>query len=130
MPHLQFEVSEPLADDAVDAFVDRVTALFAEHMDTGTGHVAVTVRDDSRVALGRAGESEPVAVLDADIRAGRTTDQRRALATDSIAALDDRFGVPPANCYVVYTEHPGEDFHLDEGPLNSWDAAEDESGAL
>jgi phenylpyruvate tautomerase PptA (4-oxalocrotonate tautomerase family) len=130
MPHLQFEVSEPLADDVVDAFVERVTALFAEHMDTGTGHVAVTVRDDSRVALGRAGESDPVAVLNADIRVGRSAEQRRALAADSIGALDDRFGVPPANCYVVYTEHPGADFHLDEGPLDSWDAAEDADGAL
>ena len=130
MPHLQFEVSEPLDDAAVAPFVDRVTALFAEHMDTGTGHVAVTVRDDSGVALGRAGADDPVAVLNADIRAGRTADQRRALATDSIAALSDRFGVPPANVYVVYTEHPGVDFHLDEGPLNSWDAAEDEEGAL
>lgn len=130
MPHLQFEVSEPLADDAVDAFVERVTALFAEHMDTGTGHVAVTVRDDAGVALGRAGADEPVAVLNADIRAGRTTDQRRALATDIIAALDERFGVSRANSYVVYTEHPGEDFHLDEGALDSWGAAEDEDGAL
>jgi len=130
MPHLQFEVSEPLADDAVDGFIERVTGLFVEHMDTGTGHVAVTVRDDAGVALGRAAADEPVAVLNADVRAGRTADQRRALAADCIAALADRLGVPPANCYVVYTEHPGADFHLDEGPLDAWDAGEDETGAL
>jgi phenylpyruvate tautomerase PptA (4-oxalocrotonate tautomerase family) len=129
MPHLQVEASVAVDDDAVDAFVDRITAAYAERMDTGTGHIAVTVRDEAWVALGRAGPDEPAAVVNADIRAGRTAAKRRAFANVLVEALEE-LGVPPANTYVVYTEHPGEDFHLAEGPLDSWDATEDADGAL
>ena len=127
MPHLQFEVTEPLADSDVESSTAWVTDLYAEVMATGTGHVAVTVRDEASLAMGRAGPDEPVAVLDADIRAGRSLDQRRELAAAVIEGVSDRWDVPPENTYVVYTEHPGEDFVLDEGPLETW--AGDESGA-
>jgi phenylpyruvate tautomerase PptA (4-oxalocrotonate tautomerase family) len=124
MPHLCFRISESLGDSEVGPFVDRVTELYADVMDTGTGHVAVTVRDDDTLTLGRADPGEVVAVLDADIRAGRSAEQRRELATAIIDELADRWGVPAANTYVVYTEHPGEDFHLEAGPLASWSVGE------
>lgn len=124
MPHLQFEVSEPLDSAEIDAFADWVTARYAEHMDTGTGHVGVTVRAAATLALGRADRGAPVAFLNADIRAGRSAAQRRDFAVAVMDELHARFGVPTEHCYVVYTEHPGEDFHLREGALASWDTAE------
>ncbi|MFC7165559.1 tautomerase [Halospeciosus flavus] len=128
MPHLQFETTVDLDDDETAPFTDWVTELYAHVMDTGTDHVAVTVRNHPAAALslGRAGPDEPVAVVNADVRAGRSADQRRELAESLVGELDARFGVPTANCYVVYTEHPGEDFHLAEGPLASWDHDEDD----
>lgn len=132
MPHLQFEVTEPLERSAVESFADRVTELYADVMDTGTGHVGVTVRDDASLAMGRAGADEPVAFLNADVRAGRSSAQRRELAVAVVDELGDRWDVPADNVYVVYTEHPGEDFHLREGPLSSWsaDEAAEEGGPL
>lgn len=132
MPHLTFEVTESLDPTEVESFTDWVTALYSEQMETGTGHVGVTVRDDATLSLGRAHVDEPVAFLNADIRAGRSLDQRRTLAVTVIDELHDRWGVPPENCYVVYTEHPGTDFHLQEGALASWDEAEaaDEDGPV
>lgn len=132
MPQLRFEVTEPLDAAEIESFADWVTTLYAEYMETGTGHVGVSVRDDAALALGRAGAAEPVAFLDADIRAGRSFDQRRSLAVTIVDELSERWGVPTENCYVVYTEHPGEDFHLREGSLTSWgeDEATDESGPL
>ena len=129
MPHLQFEVTESLDRD-VEAFAEWITALYADVMETGTGHVCVTVRDDTELSLGRAGTGEPVAVLNADIRAGRSPEQRRDLAVAVIEELGDRWGVPAENVYVVYTEHPGEDFHLAEGRLDSWSDRERERGTL
>jgi hypothetical protein len=87
------------------------------------GHIAVTIRerDDANLALGRVGKNEPVAVVDADVRGGRSADQRRAFATVVIGELEARLSIPAANVYVIYTEHPGEDFHLAEGSLRSWD---------
>lgn len=124
MPHLQFEVTESLSEDDVTSFAGWVTDLYAEIMDTGTGHVGVTVRDDARLALGRAGREEPVAFCNADVRAGRSFEQRRELATTIIEELAEQWAVPTENSYVIYTEHPGEDFHLREGALDSWSAAE------
>jgi 5-carboxymethyl-2-hydroxymuconate isomerase len=127
MPHLQFEVSTGLPAEAKGEFTDWVTDRYATEMDTGTGHVAVTIRERERgaLALGRADEDEPVAVLDADIRAGRSATQRRAFASRVIEELEARFSIPAENVYAVYTEHSGEDFHLAEGRLRSWEAGED-----
>lgn len=40
MPRLQFECSAAMTDAEKRAFAERITALYAEHMDTGTDHVA------------------------------------------------------------------------------------------
>ena len=126
MPHLQFEVTEPVDRSEVASFADRIADLYAGIMDTGTGHVGVTVRDGASLALGRADADDRIAFLNADVRAGRTEGQRRELAVAVMEELADRWDVPTENVYVVYTEHPGADFHLREGPLSSWSS--DEAG--
>jgi len=132
MPHLQFEVTERIDRSAVESFADRIAELYAEVMDTGTGHVGVTVRDGASLALGRADADDRIAFLNADVRAGRTAEQRRELAVAVMEELHERWDVPTENVYVVYTEHPGEDFHLREGALSSWsvDETADEDGPL
>ena len=126
MPHLQYEVNRSLDADARTALVEWTTEQYSETMDTGTGHIAVTIRelDGTALALGRAPEGEPVAVLNADVRAGRSADQRTSFASAVIEYLDAEIGVPAPHCYVVYTEHDGPDFVLDEGPLAAWSDAE------
>lgn len=130
MPHLQFEVSADLPAETKREFTAWVTDRYAETMDTTTGHVAVTIREPESVnlALGKAGKDEPVAVVNADVRGGRSADQRRAFAEAVLGELESRFHVPASNVYVVYTEHPGEDFHLAEGALESW-GPDDDPGA-
>jgi len=132
MPHLQFEVTERIDRSAVESFADRIAELYAEVMDTGTGHVGVTVRDGASLALGRADADDRIAFLNADVRAGRTAEQRRELAVAVVEELHERWEVLTENVYVVYTEHPGEDFHLREGALSSWsvDETADEDGPL
>ena len=132
MPHLQFEVTERVDRSEVASFADRITTLYATIMDTGTGHVGVTVRDGTSLALGRADGDDRIAFLNADVRAGRTAEQRRELAVAVMEELHERWDVPTENVYVVYTEHPGEDFHLREGALSSWTADEttDEDGPI
>lgn len=132
MPHLQFEVTETFDEPDVEPFVERVTNLYAEIMDTGTGHIGVTVRDGASLALGRVSTEDPVAFLNADIRSGRTFEQRRKLAVTVIDELEDRWDIPVENVYVIFTEHPGDDLHLLEGALTPWSAVEavDEGGSL
>jgi 5-carboxymethyl-2-hydroxymuconate isomerase len=129
MPHLRFETTSAPVDRA--GFVEWVTAEFADAMETGTGHVGVSIRvcDRSELSLGRAASDEDVVLVDADIRAGRSEEQRRTLATSIIESVSERWSVSASNVYLVYTEHAGRDFHLAEGALTSWDEEEAETGA-
>lgn len=129
MPHLRFETTAEPEDRT--AFVEWVTEQFAEIMETGTGHVGVSIRvcDRTDLALGRATDDEDVVLVDADIRAGRSEKQRRVLATSIIETVSESWGVLASNVYLVYTEHEGIDFHLTEGTLTSWDESESETGA-
>ncbi|MFB6122070.1 MAG: tautomerase [Haloferacaceae archaeon] len=122
MPHLQYEVNRPLTADQRARLAEWTTDRYADAMDTGTGHVAVTVRerDPTELRLGRAPRGDPVGLLNADVRAGRSREQRHTFAQAVVDYLDDELDVPAAHCYVVYTEHPGADFVLSEGPLESW----------
>ena len=131
MPHLQFETTVRLSPADKRAFADRVTELYADHMGTGTGHVAVTVRTypNGGLTLGRLDPDEPAVVLNADVRRGRPFDRRRAFVRAAFAAASDRWNVPTANSYAVVTEHDGRAFHEDDRVLASWDEAEAEGGA-
>lgn len=129
MPHLQFELSVDLTADGKRDFASWVTDRYAEIMDTGTDHVAVSVQEcePAALSLGRVDDpTEGVAFLNADVRAGRSKEQRRTLATTIMDEIHERWAIPTANSYVIYTEHPGEDFLLREGPLEAWS---DDEGA-
>lgn len=130
MPQLRFETTAEPTNET--AFTTWVAERFAEVMDTGTGHVGVSIRacDRKELSLGRATDDEDVVLVDADIRAGRSEEQRRALATSIIETVSDEWSVPASNVYLVYTEHDGFDFHLTEGALTSWDESETETGAV
>jgi 5-carboxymethyl-2-hydroxymuconate isomerase len=109
MPHLQFETNTALDPTDRRALTEWATERYGEVMETGTGHVAVTVRTVDTLTLGRAPEGDSVAILSADVRAGRSAEQREQYATEAIERLA-ALGIPAEHCYVVYTEHPGEEF--------------------
>jgi len=128
MPHLQFELNFAPAADEKRAFAATVVRLFSEIMDTGTDHIAVTVRTfaPEDLTFGRAAPSGGrTAFVNADIRLGRTTDQKRRLSLAYIGELSARFGLAPEAVYVILTEHDGHHFQLSDRVLPSWSAGED-----
>ncbi|QZX98953.1 tautomerase family protein [Halobaculum rubrum] len=127
MPHLRFDLSVAVTDAERASFADWVAETYAEVMDTGTDHVGVSVVE-SDPQLGGADPEDPVALVNADVRVGRTVEQRHALARRLTAELGDRFGVPERTVYVVVTEHEGTDFVLGGDPLDDWGAAERDDG--
>lgn len=129
MPHLAFQLSATPPADAQARLADAVIGHFAAIMDTGTDHIAVSVRCGLVLAFRRAGPG-PVAFLDADLRRGRTSDQKRRFALAVFEELQRHCGVPARNAYVIFTEHDGPDFHLDDGALPSWSEGEDPLAAL
>jgi len=128
MPHLQFEINRSLEDADKISFAGQVRQLFSEVMDTGTDHISISIREfgTHNLAIGRVKDPEKrVAVVNADIREGRTIQQRRALTLGFMDLLSKTWGIPKEHMYVTLTEHKGEDFHLLERYLASWQEGED-----
>jgi phenylpyruvate tautomerase PptA (4-oxalocrotonate tautomerase family) len=128
MPHLQFELDFTPPPEARRAFASAVVNHFATIMDTGTDHIAITLRCYPRgdLTFGRAVDpGRGIAFLNADIRLGRSRDQKRRLSLAIIGELGARFGVPKEATYVILTEHDGENFQLSDRVLPSWSSGED-----
>lgn len=128
MPHLQFELNRCLTDAEKISFADQVRQLFAATMDTGTDHISISIREfgTHNLSIGRVKEPEKgVAVVNADIREGRTLEQRRVLTLGFMELLHTCFAISKEHMYVTLTEHKGEDFHLLEKYLASWQHGED-----
>ena len=128
MPHLQFEINRSLADSDKIDFAEQVRQLFSEIMDTGTDHISISIREFAthNLSIGRVTDPEQgVALVNADIREGRTMEQRRKLCLGFMELLQQRWQIPKQQMYVTLTEHKGEDFHLVEKYLAGWQQGED-----
>lgn len=128
MPHLQFEFNLNLTDIQKVTFAEQVRTLFSDIMDTGTDHISISIREFGtyNLSIGRVKEPEKgVAVVNADIREGRTMEKRRALTLGFMDLINRTFSIPHTHMYITLTEHKGEDFHLFEKYLASWQTGED-----
>jgi phenylpyruvate tautomerase PptA (4-oxalocrotonate tautomerase family) len=127
MPHLAFDLNFTPPAEAKRGLAAAVVRRFSEIMETGTDHVGVIIRCHARedLAFGRAGPGGSVVFVNADIRLGRTRDQKRRLALAFIDEAHRAFVVAKQAVYVVYTEHDGEHFQLEEKVLPTWTAGED-----
>jgi len=127
MPHLQFEINQKIENKIKDNFANEIRDAFAEIMDTGTDHIAVSIREFDRynLTIGRVKPENDICLMNLDIRKGRTISQRRDLALRYMKIVKNNFNVGAENQYVTFTEHSGEDFHLIEKYLSGWQADED-----
>lgn len=126
MPHLQFELNFAPKREEKTAFANAIRNHFATIMSTGTDHIGITFRCYQRedLVFGRAGEGS-IAFLNADIRIGRTAEQKRRLALAIMDEIGNRWGMPRESIYIIYTEHDGPDFQLSDRVLPSWQSGED-----
>jgi phenylpyruvate tautomerase PptA (4-oxalocrotonate tautomerase family) len=128
MPHLKFEINQRMTDSKKITFAEQVRKLFSDVMDTGTDHISISIREFGayNLSIGRVKDPEKgIAIVNADIREGRTIEQRRTLTLGFMELLNKTMNIPVGNMYVTLTEHKGEDFHLFEKYLASWQEGED-----
>ncbi|WP_419774541.1 tautomerase [Halarcobacter sp.] len=127
MPHLQFEINQKVSKDIKKSFVEEIRTCFSEVMDTGTDHIAISIREYEKynLTIGRANPEDNICLMNLDIREGRTIEQRRELALRFMDIVNRSFNVENENQYITFTEHKGEDFHLIEKYLGSWERGED-----
>lgn len=122
MPHLQFEINKKVDREKKQKFAEEIRDCFAEIMDTGKYHIAVSIReyDKFNLTIGRANPEDDICLMNLDIREGRSFEQRRELALRYMDSVKNHFNIDPENQYVTYTQHPGEDYHLIEKSLANW----------
>lgn len=109
MPHLALDTTCELTADDRQACTAALTDRYTDEMATTAGHVAVTIRDHPPAAMSlRRAVEGPIAVLDADVRRGRSFDRRRSFALTVIDWLHEEWDVPNPNVKVVFTEHDGD----------------------
>ena len=128
MPHLQFEMNFGVKPEEKSRFAQAVIRHFSEIMDTGTDHIGITLRvyGAEDLTFGRAAAADGrIVFLNADIRLGRTREQKRRLALAIMGEIEQAWGVPQRSVYVIYSEHDGEHFQLSDRVLPSWSAGED-----
>jgi phenylpyruvate tautomerase PptA (4-oxalocrotonate tautomerase family) len=127
MPHLQFEINKKVSDDSKEEFVNEIRNTFSEVMDTGTEHIAISIREYDKYSLtiGRADIKDDICLMNLDIREGRIIQKRRELALACMEIVKENFGINEKNQYITFTEHKGEDFHLVEKYLAAWETGED-----
>ena len=128
MPHLQIEINKTISDEQKIEIASRFKKLFSDVMDTGTDHISTSIREFGTYNLDIGNvldHQKGVALVNADIREGRTLEQRRSLALGFMQALNEVLLVPKEQMYVTLTEHKGEDFNLKERYLASWQKGED-----
>ncbi len=127
MPHLQFELNKKVSNESKEEFITQIRESFSNIMDTGTDHIAISIREYDKYSLtiGRAEINDDICLMNLDIREGRTIEKRRELALRYMEIVKENFGISQKNQYITFTEHKGEDFHLVEKYLASWESGED-----
>ena len=128
MPHLQIDINKNIGDEVKINIANQFKVLFSKIMDTGTDHIATSIRefDTYNLDIGRVKDHKlGVALINADIRVGRELEKRRELAVGFIEILNEILNIPVENIYITFSEHKGDDFHLHELYLRSWQEGED-----
>lgn len=127
MPHLQFEINKQIENRTKEEFINEVMSTFSKIMDTGTDHIAISIReyDKYSLSIGRANIKDDICLMNLDIREGRAIEKRRELTLSYMSLVEKLFNIEKRNQYITLTEHKGEDFHLVEKYLSSWEIGED-----
>ncbi|MFB6310893.1 MAG: 4-oxalocrotonate tautomerase family protein [Salinirussus sp.] len=123
MPLLSLTGSINPEPAAKTEFFESVADTYVDIMDSKRSFLSVSYDrlDRSDLWLGRADPEEPILLLEADIRKGRPTEQRREFAVAFMDAARDRFGLPRENLKVVFTEHEGPHLMGYDRVGGSWD---------
>jgi 5-carboxymethyl-2-hydroxymuconate isomerase len=127
MPHLQFDINKKLDEGVKQKFISFVEHSFSEIMETGTDHIAISIREQekSNLSLGRANKNEDICLMNLDIRSGRKKKQVEKLIKTLMVGVDKIFKIKVSNQYTTITNHPGDEFNLFEKSLSNWKANDD-----
>tara|TARA_B100001057_G_scaffold323725_2_gene323945 strand:+ start:8609 stop:9004 length:396 start_codon:yes stop_codon:yes gene_type:complete len=127
MPHLQFDINRKLDEKVKQEFIKLVEHSFSEIMETGTDHIAISIREQEKnnLSLGRAEKNEDVCLMNLDIRTGREKKQIEKLIKTIMMGVNKIFKIKVTNQYTTITNHPGDEFNFFEKSLSNWKTNDD-----
>ena len=122
MPHLQFEINKKINQKVKKSFIKYVQKSFSSIMQTGTDHIAISIREfeKNNLSLGRANSENFICLMNLDIRSGRTKKQIKQLVKTLIIGSQKLLGIPKNNQYITITNHSGDQFNFFEKSLSDW----------
>ncbi len=129
MPLLKINSTKELDSEEKTAFIEDIAERYAETMDSETRFLSIVFNETARenVWLGRAsGTNADIVVLEADIRAGRPSEQLRTFALEFIETVHERWEIPYSNTKVVFTEHEGRHMMGYDRVGSDWGSTQDE----
>ena len=127
MPHLQFDINKKIDKGVKQKFIKFVEHSFSEIMETGTDHIAISIREEgkSNLSLGRANKNQDICLMNLDIRSGRKKEQIEKLVKTLMVGVNKIFKIKVSNQYTTITNHPGHEFNLFEKSLGNWKVNDD-----
>lgn len=115
MPIVRVELPEGVTTEQKQATRDAVKAAVLKTLapkETKYDYVAV------REVFAEMGDGVPAVTV--DLRPGRETERKAALAQAVAAALNETVGAKPEDIYVLFRENPAENHYCGGTPLAPW----------
>ena len=105
MPHLQFEINKKLKKDSKQKFLAFIEKSFSKIMQTGTDHIAITLREleKENISLGRVNEKDAICLMNLDIRSGRSKKQKIELVKTFMHGVEKFLKINKKNQYATFT---------------------------
>ena len=126
MPYLQLDLPAQYAAETKRRLAARLGDLYCELMQARPGIVSVGFRELGPHNLWKTGgiEPRPGAVIQCDIRRGRTAEQREAVARAIVAACAEELAMPPADIVLEFTQHAADEWFVNDGLAAEWQPGE------
>ena len=130
MPYLQLDLPNQYAAETKRRLARRLGDLYCEMMQAKPGIVSVGFRELGPHNLWKTGgiEPRPGAVIQCDIRRGRTAEQREAVARAIVTACAEELAIAAVDIVLEFTQHAADEWFVNDGLAPEWQP--DEASAL
>ena len=113
---------EPVVGAVAEPVVGLVVPDAVVVVEPVAGLVAVVAvaPDEAELVVVPEGAAEPVVLVQCDIRAGRSAEQRERLGAAIAAVLAEELDWPTSHTIVEFTQHAGDEFWRADGLSGDW----------
>ncbi len=126
MPYLHLNLPGTFPVAKKRELAERLCHIYSEIMETQLWRPNIGIAELGEENLFHMGAEglEPIAMVLVEVRAGRSSDARLALALGIVDACVEILGLPRRNVFVEFTAHVGNEMYRDGAWVADWTPAE------